>query len=159
MPYSLKQAADATGKSKQTILRAIQAHKISAEKDVHGEWQIDPAELHRVYDPIAVSGASDVPQVYHTPLNENIGLVQELNHLREMIVERDKMLMEREKRLADKDAVISDKDTDIRDLRDRLDRESEERRRVHAQLAGLLTDQRTQAEKEKAVRRRWFKWW
>src|SRR4051795_4206854 len=53
MAYSLKQAADATGRTKPTILRAIQTGKISARKGVMGEWEIDPAELHRVYPPVA----------------------------------------------------------------------------------------------------------
>jgi len=53
MPYSLKQAADATGKTKPTILRAIKTGKISAGKSEMGEWEIDPAELHRVYAPVA----------------------------------------------------------------------------------------------------------
>jgi hypothetical protein len=59
MSYSLKQAAEATGKTKTTILRAIQTSKISATKDTLGAWQIDPAELHRVYKPV---GDADVPQ-------------------------------------------------------------------------------------------------
>jgi hypothetical protein len=59
MPYSLKQAATATGKSKPTILRAIQGGKISAEKDQQGEWQIEPAELHRVYPPVSERNGSD----------------------------------------------------------------------------------------------------
>lgn len=49
MPYTLKQAAAATGKSKPTILRAIQSGKVSAKKDDQDEWRIEPAELHRVY--------------------------------------------------------------------------------------------------------------
>ena len=54
MPYSLKQAAEATGKTKPTILRAIQSSKISATRhQVTGAWQIDPAELHRVYPALA----------------------------------------------------------------------------------------------------------
>jgi hypothetical protein len=53
MSYTLGEAAKATGKTKPTILRAIQAHKISAQKNDHGEWQIDPAELHRLYQPIS----------------------------------------------------------------------------------------------------------
>jgi hypothetical protein len=53
MPYSLKQAADATGRTKPTLLRAIQTGKISAKKNEIGEWEIEPAELHRVYPPIA----------------------------------------------------------------------------------------------------------
>lgn len=59
MSYSLKQAAAATGKTKTTILRAIQTSKISATKDALGAWQIDPAELHRVYKPV---GDADVHQ-------------------------------------------------------------------------------------------------
>jgi hypothetical protein len=54
MAYSLKQAADAVGKTRPTILRAIQSHKISAQKDANGQWQIEPAELHRVYAPATV---------------------------------------------------------------------------------------------------------
>src|SRR5689334_12118925 len=45
MPYTLKQAAEATGKSKPTILRAIQKGTISASRDAHNEWQVEPAEL------------------------------------------------------------------------------------------------------------------
>ena len=52
MPYSLKQAADATGRTKPTLLRAIQTGKISAKKTETGEWEIDPAELHRIYPPV-----------------------------------------------------------------------------------------------------------
>src|SRR3954451_1114217 len=52
MPYSLKQAADATRRTKPTLLRAIQTGKISAKKDELREREIDPAELHRVFPPV-----------------------------------------------------------------------------------------------------------
>ena len=52
MYRSLGQAAAATGVSKSTILRAIKAHRISAERSDTGDWHIDPAELHRVF-PVA----------------------------------------------------------------------------------------------------------
>jgi hypothetical protein len=48
---SLGMAAKAAGVSKSTILRAITAHRISAAKTDTGDWQIDPAELHRVFPP------------------------------------------------------------------------------------------------------------
>jgi hypothetical protein len=51
MYESLAQAAEATGKSKSTILRAINAHRISAAKTDTGDWQIDPSELHRIFPP------------------------------------------------------------------------------------------------------------
>src|SRR6267154_4187689 len=51
MAYTLGQAAKATGKTKAAISQAIAANRISATKDDLGRWQIDPAELHRLYPP------------------------------------------------------------------------------------------------------------
>jgi hypothetical protein len=39
-------------------LRAIKSAKISATKDEHGEWHMEPAELHRVYPPVARTDAT-----------------------------------------------------------------------------------------------------
>jgi hypothetical protein len=97
MSYSLKQAAKATGKTRPTILRAIQANKISAKKDEQGAWQIEPAELHRVYPPVQE----------HEPAQErrndtyNEAYEVEIRLLRE--------------RIADKETVIDD----LREDRDR----------------------------------------
>lgn len=51
MPYSLSQAAEACGINRTTVLRSIKAGKISASRDAHQQWQIEPSELHRVYPP------------------------------------------------------------------------------------------------------------
>ena len=51
MTHSLATAAAACGLNKSTILRAIKSGKISATKDEHGQWQIQPIELHRTYKP------------------------------------------------------------------------------------------------------------
>ena len=53
MPYTLGEAAKATGKSKPTIQEQIKKGRISAIKDDLGRYQIDPAELHRLYPPIS----------------------------------------------------------------------------------------------------------
>lgn len=53
MPYTLGQAAKATGLSKPTISEAIKKGKISAVRNENGSFAIDPAELHRVYPPVA----------------------------------------------------------------------------------------------------------
>src|SRR5215831_263410 len=45
----LSQAAEAVGMNRSSILRAIKAGKISASRDENDQWQIEPAELHRVY--------------------------------------------------------------------------------------------------------------
>ena len=49
MLYTLSQAAKACGKNKATILYAIKKGRLSATRNEREEWQIDPAELSRVY--------------------------------------------------------------------------------------------------------------
>lgn len=49
MQFTLQQAADATGKAKSTIQRAIKSGKLSASIDIHGNYSIDSSELDRVY--------------------------------------------------------------------------------------------------------------
>jgi hypothetical protein len=47
MSYTLAAAATATGTNKTTILRAIKSGKISAAKDEHGCWHVEPVELRK----------------------------------------------------------------------------------------------------------------
>lgn len=49
MFYTLGTAAKATGKSKGAVLFSIRKGRISAKKDELGRYQIDPAELARIY--------------------------------------------------------------------------------------------------------------
>jgi len=42
MSYTPAAAAAACGINKSTILRAIKSGKVSATKDEHGEWHIEP---------------------------------------------------------------------------------------------------------------------
>ena len=127
MSYTLGEAAKATGKSKAALSRAIKLHKISATKKDDGSFQIDPAELHRVYPPVQ---AEQVAQQFPV----NTAATAEIRELRAK-------LEAAAERIADKDAVIDD-------LRQRLDTEGEERRKVQAQLTALLTDQRPQPAAE-----------
>lgn len=53
MAYTLGQAAKATGKSKSTLQAAIKKGRVSAVQGEGGQYQIDPAELHRVYPPFS----------------------------------------------------------------------------------------------------------
>lgn len=46
---TLGQAATVCGRNKTTIMRAIKSGLLSAQRDDFGHYQIDPAELHRVY--------------------------------------------------------------------------------------------------------------
>jgi hypothetical protein len=58
MSHTLATAAAACGVNKSTVLRAIKSGRLSGAKDVHGEWRIDPAELHRVYPPVEARNAA-----------------------------------------------------------------------------------------------------
>jgi hypothetical protein len=69
--HTIATAAAAVGRNKTAILRAIKAGKISVAKDENGEWQIDPAELHRVYPPLRSASMRDndmQQQLYQSPL-------------------------------------------------------------------------------------------
>lgn len=57
MKYTAGQAAKAAGVSTATISRALKKGTISGDRSPDGTWRIDPAELHRVYPPLAVKGA------------------------------------------------------------------------------------------------------
>ena len=48
---SLREAAKEAGISKSTILRAVKAGRLSAARTEDGGYDIDPAELFRVYPP------------------------------------------------------------------------------------------------------------
>jgi excisionase family DNA binding protein len=99
MTYSVKQAAEATGKTKPTILRAIQKGKISAKKDDHGEWEIDPAELHRVYPPV--------------PENTDTGVSVEVELLRQMLADKNRQIESLNRRL---ESVDEERRTTLRQL-------------------------------------------
>lgn len=69
--YTVATAAAAVGRNKNAILRAIETGKISGVKDENGGWQIDPAELHRIYPPLrsAPKRGNDIyPQLHQSPL-------------------------------------------------------------------------------------------
>jgi excisionase family DNA binding protein len=56
MTYSVKQAAEATGKTKPTILRAIQRGRLAATQDSNRRWWIEEDELQRAFRVTARTG-------------------------------------------------------------------------------------------------------
>lgn len=133
MSYSLKQAAEATGKSKPTVLRALQSGRMSGKKDDNGEWQIDPAELHRVFPPVQSTDT-------RTDTKES----------NEIAVLRRELEILREERQRDHD-LIKDMRQDREDLR-------KDRDHWRQQATALLTDQREKAP-EKPVQGRFNRAW
>jgi hypothetical protein len=115
MRHSLATAATATGKAKATIHRAIKSGKLSANFN-NGVYEIDPAELHRVFAPVSIERTA-IQEMRQTDTDSETALFrQEIEFLRQQL--------EREKELN-------------RDLARRLDDEATERRN----LTALLTHQ------------------
>lgn len=81
--YSLKEAAERTGRGKPAILKAIQKGRISAKKNDIGEWRIDPAELHRVYPAVSGTVAGNGSGERWETAKETNALQREVEILRE----------------------------------------------------------------------------
>lgn len=135
MSYTLGEAAKATGKSKPTIQRAIKSGKISASKKDDGTYDIDPAELHRVY-PMKQgdsNAGSDMKQTV-TP-NNNGELQAELDAMRREL-EQTNLERDRERELMNQQIEL---------YRERLERADKDK----DQLTALLTNQ-DKARRERA---------
>jgi len=109
---TLGQASRETGVHKSTISRAIQDGRLSANHNEHGHYQIDPAELFRVFDPIssATPGNSEsnptqpLPHADATPgvapdmvpwlVKRLESTEQELDNAKEQLDERERSLQE-----------------------------------------------------------------
>ncbi|MCP4228668.1 MAG: hypothetical protein GY771_00780, partial [bacterium] len=118
----LGQAAKETGKAKATISKAIKSGKLSAIKNDRGGYDIDPAELFRVYP------ANSNKTVDEPPKSERQETPSELVELRAKV----NSLQEQSKQAQET----------VEDLRRRLDESERERRQKDGALTALLTDQR-----------------
>jgi hypothetical protein len=98
--YTLGTAAQACGLNKSTVLRAIKAGKVSATRDEHGQWQIDPAEMHRVYPPVASTGADQRSEQRHAPAQHRDRTDELVAALREQLAD---MRNERDRARTDAD--------------------------------------------------------
>jgi hypothetical protein len=131
MKLSLGQAAKETGVDKSTISRAIKSGKLSAHRKESGGYEIDPAELFRVFSPASqkhdpVALPPDIPT--ETLLeNRELRIKLEAAELR-----------------------IRDKEEEARDLRRRLDTESEERRKLTLMLLAQPQSPQSKEQSEKA---------
>ena len=98
--YTLRQAAKATGKAPNTIRNAIKKGRISASRDEAGQFEIEPAELHRVY-PVRNEHIVDGVQMHNidppTERGEHPSEIKALNAKIEML----EQMVERERANAD----------------------------------------------------------
>lgn len=142
----MAEAAKASGKSKMTIQRAIKGGRISASRNDDGSYDIDPAELHRVFAP--------VPE----PVNDTGHMVRDdtasdVSVLRLELKVQDEKIRSLE---AERERERKSLESTIEDLRQRLNMESEERSKAQSRLLGLLTDQRIIPTKATQSRRSWW---
>jgi excisionase family DNA binding protein len=102
---SLREAADACGVSKSTILRAIKSGRMSAPRTDDGGYAIDPSELHRVYPPRNASDLGRNGSAGHdapsAATHATAALDAEIASLREMLRRADR---EADDLRADRDA-------------------------------------------------------
>ena len=116
MKYTAGEAATATGLNTATITRAIKKGRISATKSDTGAWQIDPAELHRVFPPLASKALQqggvqgDARAVQEESKSTNNALQGELETMRERLVAA-------EQRAAVAEALAEERARHIDDLR------------------------------------------
>ena len=117
---TLGEAAKVSTVTKSAISKAIKNGRMSAVKDDKGYYQIDPAELFRVFPADTGNSQSTVESVQLETHKETSGLQATVEHLRELLGE-----------------IKSERD----DLRQRLDKSEDERRATQSKLTALLTHQ------------------
>lgn len=124
MRYTLGEAAKATGKSKPTIQRAIKSGKISAYKNENGAYEIEPSELHRIYE-VKQGNTKDNHHMKQNVTHESNSMLQaEIDALRREL-EQNQLERERERELMHQQIEL---------YKDRLDRADQDKDR----LASLL---------------------
>lgn len=128
---SLNKAAKEAGIAKTTLLDALNSRRMSGEKNDKGHWEIDPAELFRVFPKTSSSEQEKPIPTSHENQQKpsgTSGLEVEVKMLREQI---ERMDAERERERAQ----LSEQ---IEVLREQAERQSAD----HRQALAVLTDQR-----------------
>ena len=140
---SLNKAAKEAGVAKSTLLEALNSSRMSADKNEKGHWEIDPAELFRVFPKTSSTEQEEpkpTPFENHHKTNQNSALEVEGKMLREQIERMDTDREREREQLADQ----------IDTLRGQIERQSAD----HRQALAVLQDQR--AKTPETPSRRFF---
>jgi len=113
---TLGEAEDEVGVAKSTISRAIKAGRLSAKRNEHGHYQIDPAELFRVYpqkprkdeQATARNTSQTETQQYATPQNSTQQGGETLQWMMKRLDEVESKLESTEKELEDKEKAYQE---------------------------------------------------
>lgn len=101
MYLSLGQAAKETGKSKSVIYNALKSGRLSGRHNDKGEWEIDPAELFRVFSP----QNEQEPRSERNSTHQN-GLLELLQEQLHEAKERERQAHEREQQACEREARL-----------------------------------------------------
>lgn len=144
---SLNKATKEAAVAKTTLLDALNSGRMSAEKNDKGHWQIDPAELFRVFPKTSLEDQTEpnsTPFENRSKTIETSALEVEVKMLREQIERMDAERERERSQLADQ----------IEALKEQAERQSAD----HRQALAVLTDQRERVA-EKPKRGLWARIW
>jgi excisionase family DNA binding protein len=114
--HTLGEAAKATGVSKSTLRRAIERGRLSATRREDGSYEIDPAELHRVFP----RPSADTPEMARSDTDSDTGgLQREVTVLREVVDDLRRRLDQSEEERRQVQARLTALLTDQRPVRRR----------------------------------------
>ncbi len=82
---TLSRAAKECGRSKSALLEAIRAGRLSASRNDLQQWQIDPADLFRVYPPDRSENKTSEHDQPATEPEQNALLLAKIAHLEKQL--------------------------------------------------------------------------
>jgi hypothetical protein len=154
MAIGLSEAAAATGVNRSTIYRAWKAGRLSASRTDTGQIEVEPAELFRVFPPIASKpNAQDATPQVAMDGDRTGNALHDSALEREVQQLRDALAAMRE----DRDATRVDRDA----WRDLARREGDERRELAQRLAlaaPIAAPGPVAPEPRRSLLRYWFGW-
>lgn len=144
---SLKEAAEAVGKDPSTLSRAVKSGRLSCGKDSSGQRVFDPAELMRVYGVLNLQDDAEVVRTstgarVRTSESEAVDVVLEAR-VRELESENPHLRA----RVRDLEGRVDD----LKEQRDRWQRESMDWKEQAKVQTRLLTDERERYEETEKV--------
>lgn len=126
MKLTLLEAANRVGMTKVGLYKAIKKGTISAEKGTNGQWEIDPAELFRVYKDVTSVSAEKLVEVNDRKPLDSSGLQPQIDLMREQINDLREQLRQAH---TDKEKILKVMEEQIASMRllaDQREKKSEE---------------------------------
>jgi hypothetical protein len=78
--------------TKAGIIRAIHTGKLSAIRNEHGNFEIDPAELFRVYEAVATGDNSDEKVADNETVDQSEALREKVTMLERIVTDKDETI-------------------------------------------------------------------